>query len=122
MRKENILLDKSFAFSLRIIKVYKYLTEYKREYVLSKQLLRSGTSIGSNAEEGNAAQSKNDFISKLQISYKESHETHYWIRLMRDSGFIENKSANSLLSDLEELIKLLRVILQKTKEGVKNSN
>ena len=119
MRKENVLLDKSYSFSLRIIKLYKYLTG-KQEYVLSKQLLRAGTSIGANAEEANAAQSKSDFIYKLQISYKEAHEAHYWIRLMRDSEYIESKAADSLLFDLEELIKLLRAILQKAKEGSNN--
>jgi four helix bundle protein len=118
MRKDNVLLDKSFAFSLRIIKAYKYLKENQKEYILSKQILRSGTSIGANAEEANAGQSKKDFIAKLQISYKEAHETHYWIRLLLGSEFLTEESANSLLKDLDEIIILLRTILRTAKDNL----
>jgi four helix bundle protein len=77
--KENVLLDKSFAFSIRVVNAYKYLVEEKKEFVISKQFLRSGTSIGANAEEAVGGQSKADFISKISIAYKESRETKYWI-------------------------------------------
>jgi four helix bundle protein len=80
--KENILVDKSFTFAVRIVKLYKYLCNDKKEFVLSKQLLRSGTSIGANINESQDAQSKNDFISKLSISLKEARETKYWIELL----------------------------------------
>lgn len=115
--KENIVQNKSYAFSLRIIKLYKYLIEDKKEFVLSKQVLRSGTSVGANIEEGVAAQSRKDFIHKLSISHKEARETHYWIRLLRDSDFIEKKLAESILTDCEELIKLLVSILNTSKSN-----
>lgn len=85
--KENILKEKSYRFALRIVKLYQYLANEKKEFVVSKQVLRSGTSIGANIEEANQAQSKSDFIHKLSISQKESFETHYWIRILRDSDF-----------------------------------
>ena len=86
--KKNIVKDKSFQFSLEIIKLYQYLIKTKSEYILSKQVLRSGTSIGANIEEGLVAQSKKEFIAKLNISLKEAHETHYWLRLLKESGYI----------------------------------
>ncbi len=86
--KKNVLRDKSYSFALRIIKAYQYLCNDKKEFVLSKQLLRAGTSIGANVEEAIGGQSEKDFFSKISISYKESRETHYWIRLLKDSGYI----------------------------------
>ncbi len=83
--KENIIQIKSYAFAVRIVKVYKYLCEEKKEYVLSKQLLRSGTSIGANIEEAIGGQTDKDFFAKLNIAYKEAIETHYWIRLLNDT-------------------------------------
>ncbi|WP_316316556.1 four helix bundle protein, partial [Clavibacter michiganensis] len=80
--KENVLLEKSFDFAVRVVKAYKFLVEEKKEYVLSKQFVRSGTSIGANAEEAVGGQSKADFISKISIAYKEARETNYWIRLL----------------------------------------
>lgn len=80
MESKNIILEKTYAFALRIVKLYMYLKDEKKEYVMSKQVLRSGTSIGANAEEGSAAQSRNDFIEKYSISLKEARETHYWIK------------------------------------------
>ncbi len=80
--KDNILLDKSFAFAIRVVKAYKYLVEEKKEFVISKQLSRSGTSIGANSEEAVGGQSKADFVAKLSIGYKEARETKYWIRLL----------------------------------------
>jgi four helix bundle protein len=84
MKEDNVVQKKSYAFAVRIVKVYQHLAESKREYVLSKQLLRSGTSIGANVEEAIGGQSGKDFYAKLNISYKEARESHYWIRLLRD--------------------------------------
>src|SRR6187549_2076241 len=86
--KENVLKAKFFTFSLRVIKLYKYLNSEQKEYVLSKQVLRSGTSIGANIVEANHAQSRPDFVHKLSISLKEAHETQYWLELLRESGFV----------------------------------
>jgi four helix bundle protein len=105
--KENILLTKSYSFALRIVKLSQYLVQEKKEFVLSKQILRSGTSIGANIEEANQAESKADFIHKLSISNKEAFETHYWLRLLRDSDYLTDKLAESLLNDCDEVQKLL---------------
>ncbi|NLK81425.1 MAG: four helix bundle protein [Bacteroidales bacterium] len=114
---KNVILDKSYSFALRIIKLYKFLVEEKKEYILSKQILKSGTSIGANAEEGNVGQSKRDFIAKFQISLKEAKETHYWLRLLRDSEYIEKELANSFIKDCDEIIFILTAILRKAKEN-----
>lgn len=114
--KENILLTKSYKFALRMVKLYQYLSEEKKEFVLSKQVLRSGTSIGANIEEANQAQSKADFIHKLSIANKEAFETNYWLRLLRDSNLLNQKLAESLLSDCDEVQKLL-VSSIKTSKG-----
>ena len=103
--KENILLNKSFKFSIRIVKLYKYLCEEKKEYILSKQLLRCGTSIGANINESQEAQSKNDFISKLSISLKEARESKYWIELLKETDYLTDKEANNILEDLIEILK-----------------
>jgi four helix bundle protein len=105
--KENVLLDKSFAFSIRVVKAYKYLVEEKKEFVLSKQFLRSGTSIGANAEEAVGGQSKADFISKISIAYKEARETKYWIRLLLATDYLDESQAKSLIDDLDELLKII---------------
>ena len=93
--KENVLLEKSFAFAVRVIKAYKYLVEEKKEFVLSKQFLKSGTAIGANAEEAVGGQSKADFISKLSIAYKEARETKYWIRLLHATNYFDDAQATS---------------------------
>ena len=111
--KKNIIQEKSFCFALRIVKLYKYLKDNKKEYVLSKQLLRSGTSIGANIEEAIGGQSKNDFVSKISIAYKESRETLYWIKLLKESGYLNLKQAESIINDCEEIIKIITKI-QKT--------
>ena len=113
--KENILLNKSFKFSIRIVKLYKYLCEEKKEYILSKQLLRCGTSIGANINESQEAQSKNDFISKLSISLKEARESKYWIELLKETDYLTDKEANNILEDLIEILKLLTSIIKSTK-------
>ena len=117
---QNVLKDRSYDFALRTVKLSRYLVDNKREFILSKQVIRSGTSIGANIEEANQAQSKIDFIHKLSISQKESFETHYWIRLLRDSDLINKKLAASLLSDCEELQKLLTASIKTAKKNLKS--
>ncbi|WP_353084728.1 four helix bundle protein [Flavobacterium sp.] len=113
MKKDNVVQIKSYAFAVRIVNVYKYLSEEKKEYVLSKQLLRCGTSIGANIEEAIGGQTEKDFFAKLTISYKEARETHYWIRLLKDTSYLSNEEAQSLLIDIEELLRIIGSI-QKT--------
>jgi len=116
--KKNIIQEKSYCFALRIVKLYRYLTKEKKEFVLSKQLLRSGTSIGANVEEAVGGQSKSDFVSKLSIAYKETRESKYWINLLKDSGYLTDKEANSIILDCEELAKIITKILKTTKLNV----
>jgi len=112
MRKENIILDKSYQFALRIVKLHLYLSKELKQFEISSQILRSGTSIGANIEEAIGAVSKKDFINKLGIAYKEARETKYWIRLLRDSELIDSRLAESLLTDCEELLKILYSIIK----------
>lgn len=113
--KESIIKIKSYQFSLRIIKLYKLLAEEKKEFILSKQILRSGTSIGANVEEASGSQSKKDFIAKFHISLKEAKETHYWLRLLRDSEYAEKTLIDSFLKDCDELIIITTSILKSSK-------
>jgi four helix bundle protein len=106
---DNVLLEKSYKFAIRIVNLGKYL-EKKRAYVLKDQIIRSGTSIGSNAEELVGASSNKDFLNKANISYREARETHYWIRLLRDTDYITKSMAESMLKDVEELIKIIGAI------------
>ena len=115
--KDSILRDISYQFAVRMVKLGKFLREEKQEYILSRQIVRSGTSIGANIEEASGAQSVNDFIAKLHISLKESRETHYWIRLLRDCEYIDSPQAESLLSDLQHIIVLLTKSLKTAKEN-----
>ena len=101
------LKTKSYEFALRMVKLFQYLSNEKKEFVLSKQILRSGTSVGANIEESYQGESKADFIHKLSIANKEAFETNYWLRLLRDSDLVEAKIANSLLTDCNELQRLL---------------
>ncbi|MBR6829116.1 MAG: four helix bundle protein [Paludibacteraceae bacterium] len=110
----GVLEEKSYAFALRIIKAFKYLNK-NNEYLLSRQLLRSGTSIGANCREATYAQSKLDFINKLSIALKEANETVYWIELLHDSEYINDESFNSIHQDALELIKLLTSIVKTSK-------
>ena len=110
MSSENAALEKSYAFALRTVKLCKVLASERKEYVLSKQLLRSGTSVGANIEEANGAQSERDFLSKMSIAYKEARESHYWLRLLRDSDTLTPKEASSILTDCDELLKLLKLL------------
>ena len=118
--EKNITLNKSFDFSVRVVKLYKYLSSQKKEYIISKQLLRCGTSIGANINEAQAGQTKKDFIAKMSIASKEARETKYWIDLLIATDYLskEDKHTKSLLLDIEELIKLLTSIVKtsQTKE------
>lgn len=107
MKNDNIVQLKSFAFAIRIVNVYKYLNKEKKEFVLSNQLLRSGTSIGANIEESIGGQSDKDFLSKISISYKEARETIYWLKLLQATDYLSEQEAISLLNDAEELCKIL---------------
>jgi four helix bundle protein len=107
MRTDNIIQTKSFNFAIRIVSVYKFLLEEKKEYTLSKQLLRAGTSIGANIEESIGGQSEKDFIAKITIAYKETRETIYWIKLLKATDYLSSDQAQSLLSDADELCRII---------------
>ena len=113
MKKDNVIQQKSYAFAVRIVKVYQYLCDEKREFTLSKQLLRCGTSVGANVEEAIGGQSDKDFFAKLTISYKEARETQYCIRLLTDTGYLSKDQSDSLLNDIIEIQKIIGTI-QKT--------
>ena len=114
--KENVLANKSKVFALRIIKLCRYLNESKREYTLTKQLLRSGTSIGANAKEGAYAQTKADLITKLFIDQKECAETEYWLELLHESGYIPDDDFRVIHADCQELMRIL-IASTKTLQG-----
>lgn len=113
--KENVIKSKSFAFALQVIKLYQYLQAEKKEYVLSKQLLRSGTSIGAMVREAEQAESKADFIHKLAIAQKEANESEYWIELLFQSRYIEDAQYQSIFQDISEIRKLLTSIIKTSK-------
>lgn len=115
MQAENPLLKKSYDFALKIIKLYKSIIHANKEYILSKQLLRSGTSIGANISEANGAISNADFSAKISIAYKESLEVKYWLSLLKDSEYISNEIAHKLMVDADELSKIMFSILKTTK-------
>ena len=113
---KGILEEKSFQFAIRIVNLNRFLVETKKEYVLSKQILRSGTSIGANISEAQFAQSKADFVSKMHISLKEASETRYWLRLLEASNLIDNTQLESIMSDCNELINMLVSTCRTSKE------
>ncbi len=115
MKKDNLIQDKSKQFAIRIINCYKYLAEQHKEYILSKQLLRCGTSIGANARESINAQSKADFVSKLSVALKEADETAYWLELLHETGYLDNDMFDSMSADCTELIKVLTSIIKTSK-------
>lgn len=119
MKKENIVVDKSKAFAVRIIRMYQYLSKEKQEYVLSKQVLRSGTSIGANIKEAIRAQSKQDFLFKMNISLKEASETEYWLELLHETDYISDAQFDSIHEECVELIKILTAIIYSSKKEVK---
>ena len=116
MAKENLIVDKSYQFGLRIVKLYMFLRKNKVERELLIQLLKSGTSVGANVEEAEGGQSSADFIHKMGIAYKEARESHYWLRLLRDSSLMEIKLADSFIKDADELKRILASILKTSKE------
>jgi len=114
-KEDNLIQIKTFDFALSIIELYKYLVKEKKEYVISKQLLRSGTSVGANIREAVVAQSKKEFIAKLNISLKEIHECQYWLQLLNKSGFISNEQG--LENEVNELIKIITAIIKTSNEN-----
>lgn len=122
MKKDNVIQVKSYDFALRIIKLSQYLVSDKREFVLSKQILKSGTSIGANVEEAIGGQSDKDFKSKMTISYKEAKETKYWLRLLRDGGYLDKTEIQSLLMECEEILKILGSIVKTMKIRVNETS
>ena len=119
---KNVIEEKSFAFAVRIVRLYKWLCSQKREFVISKQLLRAGTSIGANIQEAQAAQSKNDFISKMAIASKEARETRYWLRLLIQSGYLdkENDAVRTIIEDIDNIINIVTKIVKTSRERKKN--
>ncbi len=118
MRKENILYNKSYAFAIRTVNLSRYLNDEKREFILSKQILRSGTAICALISEAEFAQSDADFINKLMIGLKEANETKYWINLLHDTNYLSSSMHESLIGDIKEIIRLLVSIVKKLKSKV----
>ena len=116
-KDDNVVVQKSYAFSLRCVRLYKYLCSRDGNYIIGKQLLRSGTSLGANVREALRAQTRPDFITKLNVALKEASETEYWIELLRDSDYISSSQAESMLADCVELLKILTSIVKKSKEN-----
>ena len=117
MKEDNQILQKSKAFAVRIIRLAQHLTEEKKEKVLSRQVLRSGTSIGANVKEAVRGQSTADFLSKMQIALKEASETEYWLELLAETDYLSEKASDSVLKDCRELIRLITSIVRSTKEN-----
>ena len=113
---ENVLLNKSKVFAIKAVDTYKLLTNDRKEFVMSKQFLRSATSIGANAKEGHCAQSKADFYSKMYIAYKEANETEYWLEILHETGYLTKEEFNDLYNSNKELIKILAATTKKQKE------
>ena len=116
MSRESILLEKGMSFAIRIVNLYKWMEAEKKEYVMSKQILRSGTSIGANAREAIYGQSKNDFVAKMSIALKEASETEYWLELLSRTEYITSEQYESIKADCVELIKMLTATVKKSKE------
>ncbi len=115
---DSAIYNKTYKFALRIINAYKYLTDEQREFILSKQLLRSGTSIGAMCREAEHAQSKADFLNKMNIALKEANETEYWLQLLHDSDYIDDTVYKSIIKDCSDILKLLISIVRTTKERI----
>lgn len=115
---DNIILDKTYSFAVKIVKLSQYLVSEKKEYVLSKQILRSGTSVGANTEEAIGGISKKDFIAKLHISYKEARETKYWLKLLKDTGYISEEEFKVYYKDIEEILRILYSIIKSSKNNL----
>lgn len=115
MKENNLIVDKSMAFAVRIVRLYQHLASDKKEKVLSKQVLRSGTSIGANIREAVRGHSKADFIAKMQIALKEASETEYWIELLQKTDYITGQAGESLLTDCRELLRMITAIIKTAK-------
>ncbi|OPB98906.1 hypothetical protein BAS10_04350 [Elizabethkingia meningoseptica] len=120
MKEDNIIKQKSFNFAIRIIKLYQYLSNDKKEFILRKQILRSGTSIGAMVRESEHAQSKSDFIHKLSIAQKEINETIYWLELFQATDYLSKQEFESINEDAVEIIKLITSIIKTTKNNLNN--
>ncbi|MBO4811063.1 MAG: four helix bundle protein [Prevotella sp.] len=118
MTSNNVLADKTIAFSIRMVNCYQYLMEEKKEFIMSKQLFRSGTSVGANVHEGIQAQSKSDFISKLGIALKEASESSYWLVVLFRSEKIDEKIYSSLKKDIDEIIRILVSTIKTAKHNI----
>lgn len=116
---KSIVMSKAYTFSIRVIELYKVLQSEKKEYVLSKQLLRSGTAVGALIMEGEHAQSKADFLHKMNIALKEANETKYWIMLLHDTGYLDDTTFGKMSPDIQEIIRLLASIVKTTKQRLK---
>ena len=119
-KKDNPVRDKSLAFAIRVVRLYQFLSGEKKEYVISKQLLRSGTSIGANVKEATQAESKPDFIHKMAIALKEASETEYWLEILKETGYLEKKAFDSIQNDCDELVGLLTTIIKTAKRNPKS--
>src|SRR5690348_17215658 len=120
--KQNIVREKSFAFAIRVIKMYDFLKEYKKEFILSKQLMRSGTSIGAMVREAINAETSKDFSHKLSVAQKECDETCYWLELLKEANYISEKEFASIYNDATELLKIIRSIIIKSKHKLETNN
>lgn len=121
MRENNIIQKKSFDFALRTIRLYSSLVRENNDFVIPRQILKSGTAIGANVEEAQGAQSSRDFLSKISIAYKEARETKYWLRLIRESNWLPTQETDNLLTECEELLKILGSIQISVKKEIRNS-
>ena len=119
--KENVLKIKSYSFALRIVKLHQFLRKEKKEYILSKQILRCGTAIGALIREAEFAQSKADFTNKMQIALREANETRYWLEIFKDSDYLNDKMFESIKNDCDELIQLLVSTVKTSKQRITNS-
>lgn len=122
MAKENIVRDKSFKFSVRVVKLYQYLQAEKKEFILSKQLLRSGTSVGAMVREAEHAETKADFKHKMGIAQKEINETIYWLELLKETDYLTSEQFESICLDATEIIKLITSIIKTTKTNINQNN
>ena len=116
---ENVIVKKSYAFAIRIIRLYQFLSQEKKEYILSKQLLRCGTAIGAMVKESEHAQSKADFLNKMNVALKEANDTEYWLMLLRDTEYINKNEFGSMSADCAEILRLLISIVKSTKISLK---
>jgi four helix bundle protein len=116
MKEDNIIIQKSYAFAVRIVRLSQFLVKEKQAYQLADQIRRSGTSIGANMEEAVGGLSRKDFVAKCGIAYKEPRETHYWLRLLRDTDYMDALQASSLLQDCEEILKIITAIIRSTRD------